>query len=355
MNPTTPTLCALLAFAAPAWCQTFNGAVDTPAGSAQVSLGARLATAGSLIGDHDPAINPGGTQTRPGLFGGSGNQPIPATVDFNADAAAATQPAGTLGLTLDFEAGTIRIADAALDLLSGSEAAADLSATLLFNTFNTVNPTFIYIGGTPITVPLGQLAAITRAELGQTGPAQGFLTPTADPDVFDFSADLPAEAYLTLSITPPGSDPISTDLDALPVDLPVSGRITRLGDGSVRVTVSAATDLGGSDLPLPSDPLPTIPVSLPTLGSATANVLLTLVPESLAADTTIAVELVVLGEPTGCDADLTGDGLLNFFDLAAYMALYNDQNPAADLAPPTGLLNFFDLAAYLDLYNTGCP
>ena len=58
---------------------------------------------------------------------------------------------------------------------------------------------------------------------------------------------------------------------------------------------------------------------------------------------------------TACPADLTGDGSVNFFDLAAYLELFNTQNPAADLAPPLGVFNFFDLAAYLDLYNAGCP
>jgi hypothetical protein len=56
-----------------------------------------------------------------------------------------------------------------------------------------------------------------------------------------------------------------------------------------------------------------------------------------------------------CGADITGDGLLNFFDVAAYIALYNANDPAADLAAPFGVLNFFDLAAYITLYNTGCP
>ncbi len=56
-----------------------------------------------------------------------------------------------------------------------------------------------------------------------------------------------------------------------------------------------------------------------------------------------------------CPADLTGDGSVNFFDLALYLDLFNTQNPAADLAPPFGVFNFFDLAAYLDLYNAGCP
>lgn len=55
-------------------------------------------------------------------------------------------------------------------------------------------------------------------------------------------------------------------------------------------------------------------------------------------------------------ADLAAPfGTLNFFDLAAYLALYNANNPAADLVPPFGTFNFFDLAAYLTSYNAGCP
>jgi hypothetical protein len=59
--------------------------------------------------------------------------------------------------------------------------------------------------------------------------------------------------------------------------------------------------------------------------------------------------------PASCEADVNADGLVNFFDLAAYLDLFNAGDPAADLASPPGVLNFFDLAAYLDLYNTGCP
>lgn len=59
----------------------------------------------------------------------------------------------------------------------------------------------------------------------------------------------------------------------------------------------------------------------------------------------------------GCSpADLAEPhGVLNFFDLSAYLALYNTQDPAADLAAPYGVFNFFDLSAYLAAYNAGCP
>lgn len=63
----------------------------------------------------------------------------------------------------------------------------------------------------------------------------------------------------------------------------------------------------------------------------------------------------LMAQDTGCAADLNDDGLLNFFDLAIYLELFNSGDPAADLAPPQGVLNFFDLAAYIEMYNAGCP
>jgi hypothetical protein len=67
------------------------------------------------------------------------------------------------------------------------------------------------------------------------------------------------------------------------------------------------------------------------------------------------VGITAIGEPP-CAADLAEPtGVLNFFDLAAYLDLFNASSPAADLAAPLGTLNFFDLAAFLDLFNAGCP
>jgi hypothetical protein len=66
--------------------------------------------------------------------------------------------------------------------------------------------------------------------------------------------------------------------------------------------------------------------------------------------------LVVSVDEVSCPADLAAPfGVLNFFDLAAYIGLYNVGDPAADLAAPFGSLNFFDVAAYIGLYNAGCP
>ena len=59
--------------------------------------------------------------------------------------------------------------------------------------------------------------------------------------------------------------------------------------------------------------------------------------------------------PDDCIADFNNSGTVDFFDLAAYIAAFNNQDPAADLAPPFGEWNFFDLAAYITLFNQGCP
>ncbi len=55
-----------------------------------------------------------------------------------------------------------------------------------------------------------------------------------------------------------------------------------------------------------------------------------------------------------CPADLTGDGMLNFFDVSAFLNAYSTMDPAADFNDD-GMFNFFDVSAFLSAYNTGCP
>jgi hypothetical protein len=55
-----------------------------------------------------------------------------------------------------------------------------------------------------------------------------------------------------------------------------------------------------------------------------------------------------------CTPDLDDNGLLNFFDIAAFALLYQQQDPAADFNAD-GLFNFFDFSAYLTAFNAGCP
>ena len=60
-----------------------------------------------------------------------------------------------------------------------------------------------------------------------------------------------------------------------------------------------------------------------------------------------------LVEP-GCDADLTGDGMLNFFDISAFLSAFASQDPVADFNGD-GSFNFFDVSAFLSAFGLGCP
>lgn len=62
-------------------------------------------------------------------------------------------------------------------------------------------------------------------------------------------------------------------------------------------------------------------------------------------------------DPVACNAaDFSPPfGVLNFFDVSAFLNAYNAGGPAADLADPAGVFNFFDVSAFLALYNAGCP
>lgn len=55
-----------------------------------------------------------------------------------------------------------------------------------------------------------------------------------------------------------------------------------------------------------------------------------------------------------CPADLTGDGVLDFFDVSAFLNAYNAMDSVADFTDD-GVFDFFDVSAFLNAYNAGCP
>jgi PKD repeat protein len=55
-----------------------------------------------------------------------------------------------------------------------------------------------------------------------------------------------------------------------------------------------------------------------------------------------------------CEADLTGDGNLDFFDVSAFLNAFNTQDSIADF-DGNGAWDFFDVSAFLNAFNAGCP
>ena len=55
-----------------------------------------------------------------------------------------------------------------------------------------------------------------------------------------------------------------------------------------------------------------------------------------------------------CPADLTGDGVLDFFDVSAFLAAFGNLDPSADFTQD-GAYDFFDVSAFLTAFSDGCP
>lgn len=57
-----------------------------------------------------------------------------------------------------------------------------------------------------------------------------------------------------------------------------------------------------------------------------------------------------------CVADFAEPlGVLDFFDVSAFLGAFSTMSPAADLAEPFGAFDFFDVAAFIQAFAAGCP
>lgn len=57
---------------------------------------------------------------------------------------------------------------------------------------------------------------------------------------------------------------------------------------------------------------------------------------------------------SSCLADLTDDGVLNFFDVSAFLSAFSSGDAIADFTKD-GVFNFFDVSAFLSAFSEGCP
>lgn len=55
-----------------------------------------------------------------------------------------------------------------------------------------------------------------------------------------------------------------------------------------------------------------------------------------------------------CTADLTGDGLLDFFDISFFLSAFAAGDAIADFSGD-GVFDFFDISAFLNMFSAGCP
>ena len=124
--------------------------------------------------------------------------------------------------------------------------------------------------------------------------------------------------------------------------------------GDASLELGATPDPIEMTVPLDGVDLPAIPLDVPTLGSETAGLLFTLSAQSLQLSATVSLDVVALGSPAACPADLTGDGVLDFFDVSAFLSAYTAMDPRADF-DGNGVFDFFDVSGFLGAFSAGCP
>ena len=133
-----------------------------------------------------------------------------------------------------------------------------------------------------------------------------------------------------------GGDPVAADLNRHRAsDPPTPGQTLRGHDDwdAVRLPLAGGANFGfGASL------------GLTTSGAS---------PEPTVADLLAAIDLHS-GQGGPCPADFNGDGVLDFFDISAFLVAFNAQNPDAD-TNADGVFNFFDISAYMAGFIDGCP
>jgi len=251
--------------------QSQSGLMATPALSVN--------TAGSLIGDWDADTNPTGTRTKPGIFGTFGpteNVPVPTTLGASFGGPINTSVIGGFGATINPSAGVITISDYFANVLGGGSVALPLNVTLQFDTFRTRAPDSTFIGGFPLTLPLGEatLSAMSLQQVGESLP--GVLTQTGV-GTFDFVVTPIVSLSATLDVL--GNE---FEVPGVPTPLPLVGSLVIIGETAVLTSLQMLEFEQDLDVELA---LPSIPFPLPTIlpPGETANVLLNLMVESLAA------------------------------------------------------------------------
>jgi hypothetical protein len=259
MRSTVPiALLALITLAAPAAAQLFDFSLQPGGSGLAGTMSFDADTSGTLIGNWDKVSNPGGTRTKPGIFGTfepNENVPVPMQLGLRIGGPINSPASGGFRLDVQSAAGQLTMTSFAADFLQGGPVTLPITLDLLYDSFRTRAPNSTYIGGIPLPIPFGE-AALVQLTAQQIGVSMGALTPTG-PGTYDFviapQVALTAEfSVLNNSFVIPGT----------PILLPLQGQLTVSGTTAHLVSIRP---LEFSSMVQPNIALPQFPFELPTI------------------------------------------------------------------------------------------
>lgn len=301
---------------------TYQFTIDSKTSITDTSSNIAAPLAGTFQGNYDALTNPTGTQTRPGLFGGSGNMPITFSGSFAAGGESQTQTTGAYRLIVDTNANTLVMSDLHVDALATATPTFNATFNILFQTFRTFQPSSLFPGGVTLPLPLGELSldVLTITQTSNSPP--GVLTPTGKGE-FEYLVLVNATiAYSgSLSGTPIGNQ--------LPVVLAIAGTLTINGSAA---TSTASIDWNLDEtLPGPFASFANLPLDVPTIlpTGGTASLVFEGAVQSITTQIGLHASIEAYGQ-IDQPADINGDGVVNVADLLAVITAWG-----ACPTPPT--------------------
>lgn len=320
--------------------------IEPGQGSVTAFTSTTSGSSGTLIGDWDEEANPDGTQTRPGFFGGSGNVPISLAINQGLEGAGSFPVVGGFDLNIDIGLQLVAISDLQLESGAGSSLPLDNTLGMNYETFRSINPDSLYVGGIEIPIPLGS-GELTSWSFSQKALAGGPLIEGESSGSWTFA--LPMVLTVTASGTLDGA-PFGLPSTLLPVVL-----IGTYLDGDDPVLQMEFSELLEANQVFdPPLPLPDVPLELPTIvpPGSFAGVLLSLAAES--AGFSLGADAIVTARPDVVDVpgDANGDGTVTVDDLLVVISSWGACTGCAGDLDGDGQVGVNDLLIVLQYWGT---
>ena len=306
--------------------QSYEFAIDQEASSSALDIGVDVPFSGTLQGDYDAETNPDGTQTRRGLFGGSGNQTIDYTAAFGLVGGSQTVPGGAFALEVDRSAGTAFVSGLSLDILGGQPQQLEATLTINYETFRSIDPGSLFVGGFDIPVPLGSIDLLVLS-LTQTDDAVLALVEDGA-GTTTLTGLVPGELAIQVVV-------LEQDFGTftVPTLFPFQADLVEDADGA-SLLIESSLDLDQA-IPAAEAPFEPLPFELPTVlpPGDFAGIVVNGTTSEGAITGTFTLVMVADADAPACteESDIDGNGIVDGSDLTLLLASWNATDGPADI------------------------
>ncbi len=290
---------------------------------------------GTLIGNWDAKLNPEGTSTLPGYWGGSGNNVIGCDLTPTLGGPYNSSSTGGLEVELDSVNNLMTLNNLHISAFEEAPGIFPVTLGMLYETFRTVQPDSLFPGDIPIDIPLGE-GSMTVLRFDQEFDVVAELT-TVDSQSWTYAVDIPVIITLELVVLDTPTGPLVS-----PGVLQLSGTVVQTNT-QIRFTGSSSLKSNEvvEDPPLAFENVPfDAPTVLPS--GQIASLLLSATAESATTMNSAELEFVAIGS-SHAPGDVDGDGVVGVTDLLAIIAVWGPCEGCVEDLNNDGVVNVTDV------------